>query len=133
MEIVTDAFAMESTSQNIIGLPVALNSGGNWSTANNTDLVYKLLGECDELLTTNNPVAAQFAYYPNPVKDQLNIVSNKNLTKVEIYNLAGQRISEQSLNASNTSISTQQLSPGAYIFKATLENGQVETFKVWKK
>ncbi len=73
-----------------------------------------------------------FTYYPNPVKDILNIDAKQSIENVSVYNLAGQQVMSK-VNVSNGKVDVKSLSPGAYVFRVTLEGGQVETFKVIKK
>ncbi len=73
-----------------------------------------------------------FAYYPNPVKDVLNITSNKSIENVAVFNLAGQKVLA-SAQVSNGQINVSALPSGVYVFKLTLGGGQVETFKIVKK
>lgn len=74
-----------------------------------------------------------FIYYPNPVKDELNITSQKVIQSVSVYNLSGQQVSSQKLNVNNGKVSISSFAPGVYVFRAVLEGGQVETFKIIKK
>lgn len=73
-----------------------------------------------------------FAYYPNPVTDILNLNSNQSIENVSVFNLAGQKILSD-LKVSNGQINVSVLPKGVYIFKVTLEKGQIETFKIVKK
>ena len=73
-----------------------------------------------------------FAYYPNPVKDVLNITSNKPVENVAVYNLAGQNVLANA-KINNGQINVSSLPTGVYVFKLTLQGGQVETFKIVKK
>ena len=73
-----------------------------------------------------------FAYYPNPVKDVLYITSNKTVENVSVYNLAGQQVMA-SAKVENGQINVSSLSTGVYVFRATLQGGAIETFKIIKK
>jgi|26BtaG_2_1085354.scaffolds.fasta_scaffold00007_58 hypothetical protein len=73
-----------------------------------------------------------FAYYPNPVKDVLNINSQKAVKSVEAFNLTGQKVISSS-KVNNSQIDVSSLTIGTYVFKITLEGGQIETFKIVKK
>ena len=54
--------------------------------------------------------------YPNPAKDNLNIVSYAELiNSVEVYNLSGQKVLSKKVNATTTRINTNSLSKGVYI------------------
>src|SRR5690606_1439784 len=74
----------------------------------------------------------EFAYYPNPVKDVLNITSKKSVENVDAFNLAGQSVLANA-KVTNGQINVSALPAGVYIFKVTLEGGQVETFKIVKR
>ena len=76
--------------------------------------------------------SSNFAYYPNPVKDVLYFTSNKNVENVAVYNLAGQKVLTNA-KVNNGQINVSSLETGVYVFKATLQGGQVETFKIVKK
>jgi hypothetical protein len=108
------------------------NDGATWSPdPEGLRMVFFVAGECEEL-GISDLSAFDFAYYPNPVKDVLNITSKKEVESVAIYNLAGQAVTSDA-KASNGQINVSTLQPGTYVFRVTLEGGQVETFKVIKK
>jgi Secretion system C-terminal sorting domain len=75
---------------------------------------------------------ASFSYYPNPVKDILNLSYNKNISKVAVYNLIGQEVTTKSINANQSQIDMSNLSRGTYLVKVTADN-QVKTIKVIKE
>jgi hypothetical protein len=88
-------------------------------------------GEC-ATLGLGDIADAKFAYYPNPVIDVLNITSSKEIEKVEIFNLAGQKLMDET-KVVNGQVNVKTLTPATYVFRVTLVNGAVETFKVIKK
>jgi len=97
------------------------------------DGVMTISGEC-ETLDAGSMNMFDFAYYPNPVRDVLNITSKSGLQSVTAYNLAGQEVlnlNGDKLNSGQIDVTT--LPKGAYVFRAVLEGGQVETFKIVKK
>lgn len=98
------------------------------SAATPTTVTVKV--ECPEM-GVSDMNSFDFAYYPNPVKDVLNINSQKTVKSVEAYNMAGQKVI--STKTHNGQIDLTSLSGGTYVFKAVLEGGQVETFKIIKK
>ena len=75
---------------------------------------------------------ASFAYYPNPVINVLNLSSNQEISNVDVFNLLGQNISSNKINANSAQVDMSNLSKGAYIVKVT-SNNQVETIKVIKE
>lgn len=90
------------------------------------------LDDLFEDLGVNDLIANDFAYYPNPVKDVLNFNSKKTVQSVEAFNLTGQKVIS-STKVNNGQIDTSSLSVGTYVFKVTLESGQIKTFKIIKK
>lgn len=63
-----------------------------------------------------------FAIYPNPATDVINIKTNIQLKKVELYNILGKRV----LNSTQTQkIRVNQLSPGVYLIKVHMVQGTI--------
>lgn len=101
------------------------------SNGDAVEAIMSVAGIC-ETLGVNDLTSFSFTYYPNPVKDVLNISTKKFVEDVSIYNLAGQMVMKSS-GLSNGQINLSGLAPGIYIFRVVLEGGQVETFKIIKK
>lgn len=74
---------------------------------------------------------ANFSYYPNPVKNTLNLSYNQEILNVEVFNLLGQKVSSNVINANAAQIDMSNLSKGAYIVKVS-SNNQLKTIKVIK-
>ena len=136
MEMTSDAEGWETTTASAIGSALVFSNdstSGAWVVdGTGAELVYEIVATC-ETLGVSDMDSFDFAYYPNPVKNELNISSQKSVKSVMVYNLAGQQVSTQKMNQTNGTVNTASLAPGVYIFKALLEGGQVETFKVIKK
>jgi hypothetical protein len=75
----------------------------------------------------------KFTYYPNPVKDVLNIGYNKTIAKVAMYNILGQEVLAKTINADQSQINVSYLPKGTYLVKVTAEDGVVKTIKVIKE
>ena len=75
---------------------------------------------------------ANFSFYPNPVKNVLNISYNQEISNVELFNLLGQKVSSVKVDANAAEIDMSNLSKGAYMVKVT-SNNQVKTIKVIKE
>ncbi|MFC2110100.1 T9SS type A sorting domain-containing protein [Bacteroidota bacterium] len=84
--------------------------------------------------TLSIPVVASInlSYFPNPVTDVLNITAQKVIAQVDIYNMLGQYVHVQKLNALNGTINTANLANGTYFSRTTFQDGTIETFKVVK-
>jgi len=74
----------------------------------------------------------KFEYYPNPVKNTLNLSYNQEISNVEIFNLMGKKVSSQSINANQGQVDMTNLSIGVYLVKVT-SNNQVKTLRVIKE
>ena len=74
-----------------------------------------------------------FEYYPNPVRDVLNISSQQVIAQVDIYNMLGQNVSVQKLNALEGTVNTTSLSTGTYFLRTTFKDGTTGTFKLVKE
>ena len=131
MEVQSDAEAWDWTSEmtSIIGQTGVLDNGTGWATADGGEFVYALY--CEEM-GVSDMNDFEFAYYPNPVKDYLNIESQKAIESIDAFNLAGQKVISNAV-LSEGKINLNNLSAGTYVFRVKLEGGQVETFKVVKK
>ncbi|GGG54018.1 GEVED domain-containing protein [Epilithonimonas arachidiradicis] len=87
-----------------------------------------------ESLGVNDINSKSISYYPNPVKDILTLVSDKNVTNVSVYNIEGKLVRNfASLDESKVQLDLSTLITGTYVVKATTKDGKTKTFKVIKK
>lgn len=72
--------------------------------------------------------------YPNPTKDIVNVLINKEFEKasIEIYNLVGQHFQSKEVKYRSTPISLENYPSGIYILKINTDN-QTESIKIIKK
>jgi PKD repeat protein len=63
--------------------------------------------------------------FPNPANDFVTVQSMNTIKNIQVYNLAGQLVFEQTANAKFVTVKTFSLSAGVYNLKATLENSTV--------
>lgn len=96
-------------------------------------------GETEDYIVTvvgvagvNEPAKSNFTYFPNPVEDVLTIKTSKNIVSVTAYNLLGQEVLRNK-HVTDGNIDVSSLDAGVFIFRVTLDGGQVENFKVIKK
>lgn len=80
-------------------------------------------------LAVNNTSKSALSIYPNPATDVVNILSDKKISTVSLYDAVG-RIALQSVN--NT-INIENLAKGNYIISIKYADGSVETKKIVKK
>ena len=90
------------------------------------------LSAYDASLTNNAFLNSNFTFYPNPVKDILNLSYSQNISKVQVINLLGQEMIVKTMNETQGQIDMSPLSAGTYLVKVTSED-QVKTIKVIKE
>jgi|TARA_B110000908_G_C10070504_1_gene364860 hypothetical protein len=73
-----------------------------------------------------------FSHYPNPTTNELNISASKNIEKIEIFNLIGQKVISSLPNINKTKVNVSSLNTGIYIMKATID-GVTDSFKFIKE
>ncbi len=72
-----------------------------------------------------------FAYYPNPVTNVLSLRSENKIMSVSFYNLFGQKLMENTVDASSSEVNLSALTMGIYLMKVSVE-GQIGTYKILK-
>lgn len=83
-------------------------------------------------MSVNDEFLSEVSIHPNPVKDVLNISTEKSVESISVFNLTGQKVISD-VKVLNGKINVSTLVPGAYIFHVRLESEKVETFKIIKK
>src|SRR5690606_29123197 len=103
---------------------VSIVIDGN-STATNRVAIDDLSWTCYTALSTDDFDVSSIKIYPNPVKNELHINLNNSFeTTVEIYNVLGRRMLNQTIQDSEI-LSTENLSTGVYILKLTQGNQSI--------
>ena len=96
----------------------------------NTGAVTDIVIDGTNLGVSENSIAG-FSYYPNPTTGVLNLSSAENIERVSLYNLLGQRVLGDRVEATSSQLDLSGLSPGTYLMEVTV-NGQTGTYKVLK-
>ncbi len=63
--------------------------------------------------------------YPNPADNVINVNANSNISNVEVFTIAGQKVGDFTANSTNTAISTSNLTNGLYLMKIHTDNGVI--------
>ena len=63
--------------------------------------------------------------YPNPANNVINVNATSNISNVEIYTIAGQKVGDFTVNSNHSAISTSNLTSGLYLMKIHTENGEI--------
>ncbi|MGO3182662.1 MAG: T9SS type A sorting domain-containing protein [Aequorivita sp.] len=126
---------------NIIGSTFLTDGNGNFNkmtiqyeTGNDQLLTdfYRL--PLETVLGVETPTeTTQFALYPNPTSDFVNIKASIATKSIEVYSLAGNLLINKTLGATDESIDVSALATGLYIAKVTMENGTSQQVKFIKK
>ena len=74
----------------------------------------------------------KFSYYPNPSSNQVNLFAEKNISKVELFNLLGQKVLSNTVNASQKQLNIDNLQKGMYLMEVSIDNAK-KTFKIIKE
>lgn len=85
-----------------------------------------------EEMGTSDLEGSSFSYYPNPVKDVLNVKSDQQISDIRIYDLTGREVFAQTINSNSGEVRINHLQPGIYVIKAIVD-GKREIFKIIKK
>jgi len=82
--------------------------------------------------TTSIQTNTDYKIFPNPVFSKSIVITSEtpNNEIINIYNLSGQKIIEQSINSSRTEVNTSNLITGIYLVMITKDNKTVETRKI---
>lgn len=86
----------------------------------------------DTFLGSGNLSNDKFAFYPNPVKDILNITDADEIKSVSVYDLTGRKVKVQSVNAKEAKINLSDLSSGNYVVHVETSK-EVRSVKIIKK
>ncbi|MGL2966058.1 T9SS type A sorting domain-containing protein [Flavobacterium sp. XGLA_31] len=86
----------------------------------------------DASLSSDAFNSSNFNYYPNPVKNILNLTYAQGISTVEVFNLLGQKVISNKCNDNQAQIDMSNLSDGAYMVRVTSKD-QVKTLKVIKQ
>ncbi|WP_412984033.1 aryl-sulfate sulfotransferase [Pontimicrobium sp. IMCC45349] len=113
----------------------ATKYGYNYPAFDGRDLTPELpiennpdLSQCD-ILNIDDFELNMASIYPNPVKDKLNVKSNQEVQKLEIYNLLGKLVLE---NSNSNSLDMGHLTPNLYLLKIH-SNNTITTKKIIKQ
>ena len=82
--------------------------------------------------TEDNNTIEGFVYYPNPTQSTLNLRAQDNIESAVIYNMLGQKVFDQNVNATTSELNVSDLATGAYILQVSV-NGQIGTYQILKK
>jgi len=87
----------------------------------------------DMVNSINSGKQSNVTVYPNPVTDILYVRSNGSLTKAELFDILGKKVTDIDLSGSQNSLDVSSVKPGVYFLKLYNHNNLTETAKIIKK
>ncbi|NQU52610.1 MAG: CotH kinase family protein [Bacteroidetes bacterium] len=105
----------------------------NWISTRLSWLDNNMVGESDDCLTSTDVIAENnsFVMYPNPASTHINLESNIDFLKVELYDFSGRIVLQKTSQYSRrVTIEFNNLKPGLYLTKSTFVNGKSQTNKL---
>ena len=83
-------------------------------------------------LGTEDNTIEGFVYYPNPAGSTLNLSAQETIERVAIYNMLGQKVLGQNVNAPTSELNVSELATGTYILQVSV-NGITGNYQILKK
>jgi subtilisin-like proprotein convertase family protein len=93
---------------------------------------YVLDVSCVPVLGLEDTAVDGFTYFPNPALDVLNVGATNNIDSVSIYNLLGQLVLSQKIDATRSQLNISEFATGSYVMKVT-SNGVTGSYTVIKR
>lgn len=110
----------------VVGLPAKWTVVYPGGLGGKVQLVY------DPTLGTAQFADFKFSVYPNPTSSELNVSAAKNISKIELFNILGQRVHSETVQANQKQLNISNLQKGVYVMEVTIENA-TQSFKIVKQ
>ncbi len=92
---------------------------------------FSLAVTCVPIQGTSDNEIEGFSYYPNPANNVINLNAQDNIERVSIYNILGQKVVDQNINATSTQLDVANLTTGTYLMEVSVD-GKSATYKIVK-
>lgn len=97
-----------------------------------TDFGWKATISCLNMLGIGSNDYIDFTYFPNPTTHNVTLKANTTITKIEVYNVAGQKLFSQQLDVMESKVDLSQFATGTYFFKVQFDDKE-KNFKILKQ
>ncbi|WP_313111170.1 T9SS type A sorting domain-containing protein [Aequorivita sediminis] len=135
-DILADHGITVDTPDGYLGTAISVSSNGKYIAGwLNGPPMYSegwMVNLDDLILGTTTLQTTTVSYYPNPVKNVLNLNTKETINSVAVYNVTGQKVANVSVSDNNTQIDFSSLASGVY-FVEVKSNGNVENLKIVKE
>ena len=89
-------------------------------------------GASDISLGSNGFEKSKLAIYPNPTTNFVTISAQENISKIELFDIAGKQIWSQNVNNVETNLDLSNANSGIYFVRILMENGSTQNQKIIK-
>ena len=125
---------MDYTSPNMDTDPAEPISSLQNVTPFSNEVIGTISFELTNLLDVSSPELESFTLFPNPARNAVTVQSPVELSRVEIFNVLGERMMLVDANGQKQrTLDLQQMSPGIYLLRVRDIKGQVSTRKLVKR
>ncbi|MCG2430808.1 T9SS type A sorting domain-containing protein [Aequorivita xiaoshiensis] len=135
-DVLADNGITVDTPDGYLGTAISVSSNGKyiagWLNGPPMNAEGWMVNLDDLILGTATLQTTTVSYYPNPVKDVLNLNTKEAISSVAVYNVTGQKVANVSISENNTQVDFSNLASGVY-FVEVKSNGSVENLKVIKE
>lgn len=126
-EVISDNFMTAYQNFSAVAEDMNNNAIAVYIGANLSGLYF----DSSNLLEVGENALSSFVFYPNPASSTLNIKAASSITNVAIYNILGQKVLNQKLDALSSEIDVSGLSSGTYVMKVTI-GSEIGSYKIIK-
>lgn len=132
LDIITTNTTLDFEGAVVGEFATVVGKPAGWSVVYASGLGSKVQLVFDPALAVPQFEDAKFSYYPNPTRGELNVSAAKNISKVELFNLLGQKVQSNTVNANQKQLDMTNLQNGVYLMEVTIENNK-QSFKIVKQ
>jgi uncharacterized repeat protein (TIGR02543 family) len=114
----------------------ALSTDNPYTFTVTEDLVLVANFEKDGMLPIEPIDGGAMMIYPNPTNSEMTVVLNDlalKIVEMELYDLAGKKVYQQTVNQSYGTLQLSELAQGAYVLKVYLDQGEIAIRKIVKQ
>lgn len=109
---------------------IVIKDGASAGKAVGLDATGKLV--LATLSTKDNFAQFGFKSYPNPAKNVINLSAAKTINTVSFFNVLGQKVQSNTVNAAQKQVDISNLQKGVYVMDVTIDNAK-HAFKIVKQ
>ena len=130
----TGSAFLEASTASVVGYDHAFSTDGgvSWNANVGWESVYNFAGDCTSILATSDNDIEGFSYYPNPANNVINLSAQDNIERVAVYNILGQKVIDQNINATSSQLDVTNLTTGTYLMEVSVD-GKTATYKIVKE